>query len=79
MALTLRGQRLIQRLLSQPESGMTWQAATVTLKDGRSFQRVIIVDGRLSSYDGSWEPPFTEDEILDIVVTNDRTGPPFQA
>jgi hypothetical protein len=79
VSLKLTTGRLIQRILAQPESGMTWQAATVRLKDGRAFHRVIIVDGQLSSRDGRWIPPFTEDDIDDIIVTHDHSGPPFES
>jgi hypothetical protein len=79
VSLKLTKERLIQRILAQPESGMTWQAATVRLKDGRTFQRVIIADGQLSSCDGRWVPPFTEDDIDDIIVTHDHGGPPFES
>ena len=58
---------------------MDYQIVTVLLKDGREFRRVYVTAGRLSDRGGSWEPPFTETEIADIVVTHDRSGPPVQA
>jgi len=65
-------------LIDQPESGMTYQMLTITLKDGRRFERVPHVDGRinLSGIQGFWKVPFEGDDIAEIVVTHDRSGPP---
>ena len=79
MSLEIRSERLVQRLLSQAESGMGYQIVTVVLTDGREFHRVVAVDGRLSDGAGTWAPPFKEDAIADLVVTHDRSGPPFEA
>ena len=58
---------------------MDYQIVTVALKDGREFRRVYIAGGRVSDHTGSWEPPFSESDIADILVTHDRSGPPVQA
>jgi hypothetical protein len=78
MFLEIRSERLVQRLLSQPESGMGYQIVTVVLVDGREFRRVVAVDGRLSDSTGAWAPPFEEGAIADLVVTHDSSGPPFE-
>jgi hypothetical protein len=55
-------------LRAQPETGMSYQIAVVTLKDGRKFERVTIVGGIIADVDGNKEIPFTEDQIADIHV-----------
>ena len=57
------------RLVNQPETGMGYQVATVSLLDGREFDNVIIVGGIITSVGGSEKIPFTEGEINDIQVT----------
>ena len=61
----------VETLVSQPETGMGYQVASVYLKDGRQFDRVVIVDGVITSIFGSAAIPFTEEEIHRIVVTHD--------
>ena len=65
-------------LRDQPESGMTYQMLTVVLKDGRRFERVPHVAGQidLGGIEGFWMVPFEGDDIAQIVVTHDRSGPP---
>ena len=59
-------------LLSQPETGMSYQIASVFLRDGRRFDRVVIVQGVIGEVDGKKEIPFKEEDIEDIRVTHDR-------
>jgi len=58
-------------LTSQPEAGMGWQVATIRLKDGRSFEHVVIQAGTVASIANDPHIPFFEDDIAQIVVTND--------
>jgi len=51
---------------------MGYQIASVTLKDGRRFDQVVIVGGYLTRIKGLKDIPFSEDEIADIVVTHDK-------
>ena len=60
----------VDTLVSQPETGMGYQVASVYLKDGRQFDRVVIVDGVITSISGSSDIPFTENDIRRIVVTH---------
>jgi hypothetical protein len=60
-------------LVSQPETGMGYQVATVWLKDGRHYDRVVIVQGNVTSVDGQSLIPFVESEIQRIEVTHDKT------
>ena len=60
------------RLLSEmPETGMGYQVVTITLKDGRTFNQVVIAEG-LIKIRGRADIPFTEDDIADITVTHDK-------
>jgi hypothetical protein len=69
--LTL-GAKWAKVLVSQPETGMGYQVTTVRLKDGRKFDRVVIVEGRITKIADSDDIPFTEDQIDQIIVTHDR-------
>jgi len=51
---------------------MGYQVASVILKDGRRFDQVVIVEGRITRMKGIKNIPFSEDEIADIVVTHDK-------
>jgi len=59
-------------LVSQPETGMTYQVARVTLKDGSRYESVMIVEGVIIGIRGRADIPFGEDEIADIHVTHDK-------
>lgn len=59
-------------LLSQPETGMDYQIASVFLRDGRRFDRVTIVGGMITNIGGNKEIPFREEEIADIKVTHEK-------
>jgi hypothetical protein len=55
-------------LASQPETGMGYQIATITLHDGRAFGGAVIVGGLITKVGDNPEIPFREDEIAAIVV-----------
>ena len=61
-----------RQLVLMPETGMGYQVATVALKDGRRFDQVVVVEGRITQIRGRADIPFTEDDILQIVVTHDK-------
>jgi len=57
-------------LNAQPETGMGYQVASVSLKDGRQFNDVLIVGGIVTKV-GDWNDiPFGDDDIQRIVVTH---------
>ncbi len=62
-------------LVSEPESGMGYQVASIYLKDGRRFDQVMIVEGRITSIEDDPYIPFTEADIDRIVVTHDTRKP----
>jgi hypothetical protein len=59
-------------LVAQPETGMGYQIATVSLRDGTQIDHVTIVGGIVTEVAGNKEIPFSEDEIVDIRVTHGR-------
>jgi len=62
-----------ERLSNQPETGMGYWIVSVLLKDGRRYDRAIVVDsGHLTQIEGLETIPFVEDDILDFIVTHDK-------
>jgi hypothetical protein len=59
-------------LNSQPETGMSYQVASVSLKDGRRFDKVVIIGGYIASIGGNNDIPFTEVEIETILVIHGK-------
>lgn len=59
-------------LASKPETGMGYQIVSVILKNGKRFDQVAVVEGRISEIRGRKDIPFTEDQIAEIVLTHDK-------
>jgi hypothetical protein len=59
-------------LLSQPETGINYQIASVHLKDGRKFDHVVIVGGYITKVGESTVIPFSEPEIIKIDVDHGK-------
>lgn len=51
---------------------MGYQVASIILKDGRRFDRVVIVEGSITQIKDIKGIPFSDDDIADIVVTHDK-------
>jgi hypothetical protein len=60
------------RLVSQPETGMGYQVASVILKDGSRYDQVLIESGFITRIRDLDQIPFREEDIADIVVTHDK-------
>ena len=58
-------------LLSQPETGMGYQIATVTLKNGRRFPKTIIDLGWITKVGDNTEIPFNEADIAKSSLITD--------
>jgi hypothetical protein len=58
-------------LARQPETGMGYQIGTVVLRDGPRFNDVLIQQGLITRIKGLTVIPFSESEIIDIIVTSD--------
>jgi hypothetical protein len=59
-------------LLRQPETGMDYQIATVTLNDGRIFPQAVLSSGLITHIRGYTKVPFTSEEMASIAVTHDK-------
>lgn len=59
-------------LVSQPETGMNYQIASVFLKNGRRFDHVTIVGGYITKIGESKEIPFKDEDIDQIVVNHGK-------
>jgi hypothetical protein len=57
---------------------MSYQMLTISLRDGRRFERVACVGGviDLGSCEAFLAHPFEPADIIELVVTHDRSGPP---
>lgn len=60
----------LAELASKPETGMGYQIVTIVLKDGRRFDQVAIVEGRVTEIRGRKDIPFSEAEVADVVLTH---------
>jgi hypothetical protein len=61
-----------QELVSQPETGMGYQIASIYLKNGQRFDQVMVVEGGITSIKDDPNIPFIESDIERIVVTHDK-------
>jgi hypothetical protein len=59
-------------LVSRPETGMSYQIASVFLKDGARFDHVVIVGGQLTRIGEHKDIPFKEEDIDRIVVNHGK-------
>lgn len=59
-------------LKEQPETGMSYQIATIYLKDGRSFKQSVITGDVLTKVRGCSTVPFEEVDIARIEVTHEK-------
>lgn len=62
----------IDYLMSQPETGMGYWVVSVRLRDGRSFDRVVVNNGFVTQTYGFDELPFEPEEIVEVKVTHDK-------
>jgi hypothetical protein len=58
------------RLVNQPETGMGYQTASITLRDGRVVDHVLIIGGTIAEVRGFESIPFSAEDIADITVTH---------
>jgi len=58
------------RLVSQPETGMGYQTASITLRDGSVMEDVLIVGGTIAEVRGYDRIPFSAEDISDITATH---------
>lgn len=70
------GAKWAELLADQAETGMGYHVVSIYLKDGRCFDRAVLIGGIISSVSGSHEIPFSEEQIARIVVTHDKLRSP---
>ena len=63
-------------LKAQPEKGMGYQIASVSLKDGRQFNDALIAGGIATKVGEQTDIPFGDDDIQGIVVTHGANARP---
>ena len=70
--------RWVRDLMYEPETGMGYQIATITLKDGRRFPKAAIIQcAAIGEIDGNPAIPFTESEIASIVADHGKKQSSF--
>ena len=57
-------------LNAQPETGMAYPMASVSLKDGRQFNDVLMAGGIVTRVGDPTDVPFDDADIQGIVVTH---------
>lgn len=74
----IRDKDLCEKIGMSTESGMGYHVIKVTTKDGRHFENVLVINGNeISGIYGYKEFPFSEDEIINVEVTNLRRSKDF--
>jgi len=51
---------------------MDYQIVSVVLRDGTQFDQVAVVGGRVVKIRGRKDIPFSEDDIVKIIITHDK-------
>ena len=59
-------------LLKQGETGMGYQTASITLRDGRVIDDVLIIGDTVAEVRGCDTIPFSVEDISDIKVTHQK-------
>ena len=65
--------RFEEELASKPETGMGYQVVTLTLgDDGRRFDRVVVVEGKVTQIKGMTRIPFSGEQVRQVILTHDK-------
>ena len=64
--------KFLEDLRMKPETGMGYQIVSIILNDGRRFDRVVIVEGRVTQVKGMDGIPFSPGDIREIILTHER-------
>ncbi|MGH2644691.1 MAG: hypothetical protein ACRDE2_12130 [Chitinophagaceae bacterium] len=59
-------------LISQLETGMGYQVASIILKDGKRYDQAVIVGGVITKIHNMASIPFKEEDIKEILVTHEK-------
>jgi hypothetical protein len=64
--------RFISELRVKPETGMGYQIVSVVLVDGRRFDKVVVIEGRISPVKVISTIPFSTEDIRDFILTHKK-------
>jgi len=65
--------KFCQELVTQPETGMGYQIATVILNDGRQYRQAVILECHMiTSIRGINTVPFSSGDIAQIILTHEK-------
>ena len=70
--MIILSQKWAKELAAKPETGIGYQVVSVVLKDGKRFDQVAVVEGRITEIRGRTDIPFGEDDIAEIILTHDK-------
>jgi hypothetical protein len=62
----------LAELVDKPETGMGYQVVSIVLKDGKRYDQVVVVEGRVTQIRELGDIPFTEEQIAQIILTHDK-------
>ena len=66
-------QKFINELISQPETGMGYQIATIVLNDAKQYHQAVILESHLlTNIKGLENIPFSSDDIFQIILTHKK-------
>jgi hypothetical protein len=51
---------------------MGYQVVSVVLQDGKRFDQLVILEGRITEIRGLRDIPFTEDQIAQRILTHEK-------
>jgi len=59
-------------LIQQPETGMGYYVVTVVLKNGHTFEQVVVDSGFITQIYGRDDIPFAAEDIEELIITHDK-------
>ncbi len=62
----------IDFLVTHKETGMGYHIVSVILRDGRRYDRVVVDSGYITQVKGYDNIPFSEEDVVDIIITHDK-------
>ena len=66
------GTKWTDYLKNQPESGMGYQIVSIVLRNGIRYDQVVVDSGYITKIKGITVISFTDEDILEIIVTHDK-------
>jgi len=66
------GTKWTDYLKNKPESGMGYQIVSIVLRNGIRYDQVVVDSGYITKIKGITVISFTDEDILEIIVTHDK-------